>query len=599
MKLLLLCLFLIQYLFVFAQADLNSVNDRGIELVDQLQYQQAEQVFKNGLERSISEDRPEFEAMFLSGLGFLYNKEKQYKLAIDYYSKSLVIAERIHNKKIGSNVHLNLGQIYQEQGLHENAMSQLLMSVSYFEETADTASLASCLNTIGNIQNDLNNFKLALGYYRSALKLRLAAKNMAGIAGSYNNIGDLFKKHTLYDSAIYYLRQAIYYKQVIGDTAFLSSSVATLGETFHLKGDYKQALEYYLKAYIFRKLMRNESGIARSANRLGAIYLDTKRYDLVEEYLKEARNIALAKDMKSLLLENYDLTRKFYRYRRNWDLALKYDDEYIALKDTLLDEQKNKALAEMEIKYETDKKDGELLFLVQERQLQTTKYYFVISALLVISLIVVILIFSNYQRRKAKERIEILLKELNHRTKNNLQILIGLLTIQLEQSDNQFAKGAVNSTIERVNAMLLIHHRLYKNKDVANIDMVDFLKKLTADLQMSYGFSSENLDLQLDLAPCTLEVDIAIPLGLILNELISNAFKHAFNNQSSPVLSIRIQCVGKAFKATIHDNGPGFDLMSHTQSYGLKIVELLVKQIDARIQIQHNEGTKIELEMNL
>ncbi len=188
---------------------------------------------------------------------------------------------------------------------------------------------------------------------------------------------------------------------------------------------------------------------------------------------------------------------------------------------------------------------------------------------------------------------EVLLKEVHHRVKNNLQIISSIMNLQSAYvGDDERLKDLLHHSRDRIRSMSLIHESLYQHKDFSSLDLAAYVDGLARNLVMSYSLNGK-VELNLDLRSTNLVLDQAIPCGLILNELISNALKHAYPNGAAGMVDIRLRCEGDRVELTVSDNGiglpEGFD--PHVQgNLGLELVRTLVDQLDGRIEITSGSG---------
>ncbi|HIG56155.1 MAG TPA: PAS domain S-box protein [Candidatus Latescibacteria bacterium] len=189
---------------------------------------------------------------------------------------------------------------------------------------------------------------------------------------------------------------------------------------------------------------------------------------------------------------------------------------------------------------------------------------------------------------------ELLLKEIHHRVKNNMQVVSSLLDLQASQLDDPVVLDMFRDAQNRVRTMVLVHEKLYQTDNLARIDMADYIAELVTDLMDSYEREANSVDLTIDVEQVALDVDLAVPCGLILNELVSNAFKHGFPVGRKG--EVRIVLKGDAdgeLVLKVADDGAGMsaDLdLAKTKSLGLKLVQVLVVQIRGRLEVQREGG---------
>lgn len=199
-------------------------------------------------------------------------------------------------------------------------------------------------------------------------------------------------------------------------------------------------------------------------------------------------------------------------------------------------------------------------------------------------------------RKEAEQRLrqslnekEVLLKEVHHRVKNNLQVISSILSLQTAHVDgDQRILELLRVSRDRIRSMSFIHESLYQNKDFSSIDMATYIDGLSRNLVMSYSLNGK-VSLERDLHRAELVLDQAIPCGLILNELISNAFKHAFPGERAGVVRISLRLVGEQVTIAVSDDGVGLPEGFNTQldgNLGLELVHTLVDQLDGKLEVK-------------
>lgn len=196
------------------------------------------------------------------------------------------------------------------------------------------------------------------------------------------------------------------------------------------------------------------------------------------------------------------------------------------------------------------------------------------------------------------EYINTLLRELNHRVKNNLQVISSLLNLQAHAIQDENARKAILEGKNRLVSMILVHQRLYQNENSTTVYIVDYLKELAETIMYSYSGAFDEEVLEYDIEPLWLDVESAIPLGLICNELISNAFKHAFHNTAEPLLSIKLVHRENQYLLEIADNGSGMNKSAGGKTFGLDLVRSMVKQLQGTLSIEEGGGTRFSIQFS-
>lgn len=198
-------------------------------------------------------------------------------------------------------------------------------------------------------------------------------------------------------------------------------------------------------------------------------------------------------------------------------------------------------------------------------------------------------------RASLKEK-EILLKEIHHRVKNNLQIISSLLDLQSDHTQDRQALEMFKESRGRVRSMALIHERLYRSPDLARVNFAEYVQQLAQDLYSIYKVSDDDISLHVKVAVSPLPLDMAVHCGLLLNELLSNCLKHGFKDAQQGWIRVTLHDEGLNNVLTVADNGigfpPDFDFR-HTTSFGLQLVTTLVEQLKGKIELGNSSGTVV------
>jgi PAS domain S-box-containing protein len=206
---------------------------------------------------------------------------------------------------------------------------------------------------------------------------------------------------------------------------------------------------------------------------------------------------------------------------------------------------------------------------------------------------------AEMQIQESLQEKEVLLQEIHHRVKNNLQVISSLLDLQSQHIEEQATLELFRQSCSRIKAMALVHETLYKFNDFAKINFTEYIENLTGYLFSIYGVDVETINLELYLDEVAFKIDTAIPCGLIINELVSNALKHAFLNQAKGTIYITLHFdEDNSYTLIVRDNGIGLppNWESKTvNSLGLKLVEILANQLEGTLQVNSRCGTEFSL----
>lgn len=210
-----------------------------------------------------------------------------------------------------------------------------------------------------------------------------------------------------------------------------------------------------------------------------------------------------------------------------------------------------------------------------------------------------LVVTSLYKRYKKQSEINIaLVREQNHRVKNNLQSVSALLELQALRMNDPAARSAIEESSQRLHALSLIQKRLYGN-EVKNVNLDEFVNELAENLLLSFGFTRSAKDVKIEVAQ--VKVDLAIPIGLIVNELLTNSCKHAWNNHPNPHFKLHVWAPSaQLVRLAYSDNGNGFDaakMLQSANSFGLQLIDMQVRQMNGSYKWYNHEGSAIEIDI--
>ena len=204
---------------------------------------------------------------------------------------------------------------------------------------------------------------------------------------------------------------------------------------------------------------------------------------------------------------------------------------------------------------------------------------------------------ENQLKSSLKEK-EVLLREIHHRVKNNMQIISSLLNLQSRRLTDEKTVNVLNESRNRVRSMAMVHEELYRSRDLSKIDFADYIRRLLSGLFSSYGVDKNLIKPTVKVENVLLNIDIAVPCGLIINELVSNSLKHAFMQGQKGKISIKFNHDGENYVLTVADNGIGFPEnidFKNTKTLGLQLINTLVKQLSGSIDIYKDKGTSFKI----
>ncbi|RYU97462.1 tetratricopeptide repeat-containing sensor histidine kinase [Emticicia agri] len=385
------------------------------------------------------------------------------------------------------------------------------------------------------------------------------------------------------DSAIYYRKQA----DKIGKKINYHGNVIYNRNRVHLQNDYTSTIKYHKKIHSVFIKQKSSHNLFVNSTSLGEIYLsirnfnEAKKWIDIASYIVDTANLG-SYEYKITLFKLYlELNKKTHNYKE----ALKYYEQYHELNLFSLNADRDGAVSRLKIEYDTQKKEAQL----KEHE-KFTKIAIAIGIFTLFTSIIFFWFFRKY--RTLSNQNAALVSEQNHRVKNNLQQVINLLSLQSSRIDDETAKKALLEALLRIEAVSIVHHRLYDGARLIEIDLPAFISELVKGVLRSYDYHDVSVNYEIDSS--WLHVEQALPMGLIINELVTNACKYAFPNELNPQLTIQCYEKDKQILLRVTDNGPGFEHAGEKKTFGLKLIQLFAEKLKGKADFEKG-GTSFSL----
>ncbi|MFW5892442.1 MAG: histidine kinase dimerization/phosphoacceptor domain -containing protein [Bacteroidota bacterium] len=496
--------------------------------------------------------------------------------ATDYAFKALEIYESYKHYSGTAKAFLRIAWSKLEAGEHEDVFEYLNKAQEAVNKTSDSTTISRVYHSKGNAFNWIRP-SVFLPDTASREKLKLIAL----------------------DSAVFYQQKAIEIRrrnQINGLDNTLNNMAISWKDRGKITGiGFDEAEKYYLESFHIRKNRNDSVGMAASYINLGQLCRNKNDFSGALNYLWKGKTIAEKTQRTMHKRIVYQEFYHVYSQMQQYDSALFYYQKTNELQNYLQSNDYKKSIKEIETKYEVSQKDKEILLQQQKLKTQRMIIVFVFVVILILA-ITSVLYYKLYRKNKRlSERNAILLSEQNHRVKNNLQIISGLLSLQANRVSNENARSVMESSQLRIETMGIIHKKLYK-KEIESMHAHEFVDELVQKVLTTYGYDHISIDNQI--SKIAFGADKATYLGLIINELVSNSCKHAFPLKENPSLKISMHFVkNRTIQFIYHDNGPGFHpSQQKTDSLGLKLINIQVEQLDGIASWQKGQGTTFVLE---
>jgi len=502
-------------------------------------------------------------------LGYVFERKGDLAKAADEALISLELGEDLDDLHPQAVAYSDLSNLFWKQGKFDKGLEQGLIALGLFEKIGmNDLDYDFTLYVVGNNYVALEKYEEAKEYFEHAIAIGERYGFYNNLSDVYISLVDLYGRLNQYDDAEAASFRAIEYSELLNNNFMLMRSWLSLGKLQNLQGKFVSAVSSL------------QTSIAIATEDFGDAY-----------YLSEA----------------YENLGKAHAGSHNYKDAYLATEVYDRLKNKIFTTEASQRMSLLEAEFKVAQKENTIQLQgsqIKRQQLSQT-LIIIVTILLFLYLILVYKAARNNRRTNKllqlkNEEKEFLLKEIHHRVKNNLEIVSSLLALQSEQINDPNIKDAMLNSQQRVHSMSMIHQKLYQGKGLSHIEMKDYFKNLGNHIMQTYGMENQ-IELLCDMEPMEVDIDHAIPLGLIVNELLTNSMKYAFPDNIPGKITIRLLQKGAVLHLEVSDNGVGRSMDKKTlgTGFGSQLIQLLTEQLDGVMTLVVKEGTAVSFDFQL
>ena len=573
------------------------------------------QCFLSGLEQAKELHFTNGILSYYRGLGAIETMRGNVQQSLDWSEKALALVEEAGlSGVVKLDLLINKGAALTRSGQPGNAIETYIEAEDIAVEANLPDKRGLILNNLGANYRRLKRYSDAIRIYEQSLEIRHLLKDTNGVANNHFNLAATYAEQGDYDMALSSLDTAkSLYQDLRLDDDVLSCELS-LGHALYQLGREEEGFN------ILNGLLKRPA-LPFQIPEYATLYITISRYynqrgdyQNADELLTEIAPSLEDSNLSDLLLEYYKshgVTKNgLSQHKAAYQMMVSYNQ----VLDTLLEQETQRLRREMETKYLTREKDYQIM--VQDLEIKKSNRQRIIYAIGLggVSLLAFLLYRLNYIRRKnnvilkEKNKIiekslvekDILLREIHHRVKNNLQFISSLLGLQSEHIHDDSALSAIREGQNRVQSMALIHQNLYQEDNLTGVGVKNYFVKLIRNLFDSYNIRNESVSLKLDIDELNLDVDTVVPVGLIVNELVSNCLKYAFPDGHGNIL-VTLKEVDNELCLVVKDDGRGISDLERESlgsSFGYRLIKVLQDQMVASLEINANRGTEVVMSIS-
>ena len=622
-------------------------------------------------DRRAKDKASEGQAWFRLGSSFPpFSRNKYQAEKLSYFGQARALAHQSHDSKMETLSLQQIAFIHHYQGNREQAKRELLEVLAIQKATKDKETYVA-YDALAAIASSMGDFAQALSYQLQCISSMEASGDKNDLDHAYFLLGTVYQTLRQHDKAVEALEKSLAFSHAKGQRILTVELVSVMVTSLIAEGKAAEALRFTQRiaseqpvtlprdkmfmaaawAACYRALHQNEQaekyllqGVAlgkevdmhdalRATYLISRFYLATKQYRKARPFLEQL--LATPKGIlpANVLQYTHYASFKVDSAAGNYLAAIAHFRRSKDLNDSIYTVAKSQQLTQLQVQYETQKKEQDILLLTEKARHQTARAQrqqseleraqMTRNATLGGSVLLLLLLGTGYNRYRLKQRSNQLLeaqqaeinrqnvslqhlltekdwmlKEIHHRVKNNLEVISSLLETQSDYLHDPSALAALREGQNRVHAMALIHQKLYQSHSLAVVNMAAYIREIAEHLVESFD-CQDTVQLHLNLAPVELEVTLATPLGLIINEALTNALKYAFPRSRSGTISITLaETDAQHFQLVIEDDGAGFPAGFHIEdglTMGLTIMRGLSGQLDGHLRITQTPGVQVSL----
>lgn len=502
-------------------------------------------------------------------LGYVYERRGQLGKAADYAQQSLNLGLQLNDKKAIALAYSDLSNLFWKQSKFETGLEYGLKSLEIFEERGlMDLDYDFTLYVVGNNYLALKEYSKARSYFEHAIVV-------GERYGFYNNLSDVY---------------------------------ISLVDLYAYLGEFKKADEVGLQAVKYAEMLDNNFMVMRSWLSIGKMQHTQGNYTSAIESLKKCVDIA-TKDFGDAyyLSQAYETLGKAYAGNHDYQEAYRSITKFDALKSLVFTAEADQRISLLRTEFDVANKEGTILLQEGQLKKQRTRQTLItiIAGLLFLLLILAYKAIQNNVRknrllRKQNNEKEFLLREIHHRVKNNLEMVSSLLALQSAQIHDPEVLDVMEASKHRVHSMGMIHQKLYMGKNLATIEMKDYFMNL-AEYSIDVFGAENQVVVEVAMDVLELDVDTAIPIGLIVNELLTNSLKYAFPEGRPGKVKISLKESDDVLQLEVNDNGVGNTTESKVQGtgFGTQLITLLTRQLDGKMILNSGQGTSVSFQFQL
>ncbi len=534
-----------------------------------------------------------------------------YKTALEYYASNYGYYSR-HNDslKIAETAKF-IGSINMFLGNNIIAQEYLIACSDIYMAIGSDRQKASINTSLGSFYLNIDQIEKGKEKYLQALDDFKTLNDSAGMSGVHANLGMVYTDLGEYDKAQAHLMKQKAFNKVFPTLREMGFHHDFLGNLRQAQGRLEEAYDEHLIGLNIRKDLSSTYNLCESKLNVGEVLIKLGRY---KEAIEQLEDVLEYEEHESFNQQYaaHNLLSEAYEKKGDYKSALAHYKTFKQISDTIYNENSIQVIAEKDALYKKKEQDARIELLNAQYEVTQTKLQrsrtIIVSSLVGLSIfsLLSVFIYLMYKKIKAKNITikkaladkSLLMDEIHHRVKNNLQMISSLLQLQSRFITDKTALDAINAGRSRVQSMAILHKNLYREENLTGVNMKEYFNNLIQGIFNSYNLTHDQIKLNLDIDDIQLDVDAVIPIGLITNELITNSLKYAFEDAKEHAsIQVKLKESLNNYELVVRDNGVGMSVeiinRKPDKTFGQRMIHAFVNKLKATMRINNTNGTEV------
>jgi len=531
--------------------------------------------------------------MAMGNLAISANANRDFNLSISRLEDGIEFAHKVNDSIQTGNLHSNLGKVYKNLGLYQKATEEILKAIKIYDLVDNKKYRGNAYKNLGDVFLGMKNFDKARDYFEQAIEIFEEENYVLGLVNASNSMGVLLSDSYMdYELAIEYFEKSKEYAISSGNVSAVALTNQNIGLQYFFLKKYEEAISYYQKSIDLYKEIGNVNGEMKSEFGLAFSKIPLGRMSY-KENLERANEFQKADNSQFLNNDENGYLATAFSEIGAYEKAYAYLFDYTETRDSIFQYDVQNSISSLEGLYQNEKKNKEIAeqnLTIQFREKETQKAkrernYVALGGIILIVISTLLWIIWLKIKKKNKE-ISSLYRELHHRSKNNFSVIRVLANANFSKGGKKIRESLtqLNGSID---SLIALHQQMYQKDDLATIDFGDFSDGIFERLKDVFDRKAE-MKINSNINP---DPNKSSLLGLIINELITNSFKHA---QTEEVLKAELKAKKDKGEFILEYSDNGLDKKEMKKGFGLQMIDGLVSQMNGSSDIQKMENKRVQ-----